>query len=254
MLGVRYYMAVTPSAQGQADMNPDLHLVASSGPWTVHYPTGDQQRTWKIYEAGQSDLVAPLSQPARRDDQRPEGRQELAGGGGVVVREPRSLDVPLAVSGPKEWQRVKAPLDPLGKPGGDLFGGANVDTPTVPIADPPTVSNIVQKDDRISFDVSEVGKPVLVKESYFPNWKASGAKGPYRVTPNQMVVIPTSTHVTLHYGYTPRRRPRLSVHHPRPRRRDRAVAHGPGRVSRAQAPSPALAARPHGRVARPRWR
>src|SRR5207302_8108769 len=48
-----------------------------------------------------------------------------------------------------------------------------------------------------------VGKPVLVKASYFPNWQASGAKGPYRVTPNEMVVIPTSRHVRLHYGNTP---------------------------------------------------
>ena len=38
--------------------------------------------------------------------------------------------------------------------------------------------------------------------SYFPNWHVSGAKGPYRVTPNLMVVIPTSHHVRLHYGYT----------------------------------------------------
>jgi hypothetical protein len=41
-----------------------------------------------------------------------------------------------------------------------------------------------------------------VKASYFPNWQASGAKGPWRVAPNQMVVVPTSRHVSLHYGYT----------------------------------------------------
>src|SRR5262249_26217709 len=34
-------------------------------------------------------------------------------------------------------------------------------------------------------------------------WQVSGAKGPYRVTPNQMVVIPTKKHVSLHYGNTP---------------------------------------------------
>jgi hypothetical protein len=44
---------------------------------------------------------------------------------------------------------------------------------------------------------------VLVKTSYFPNWQAIGADGPWRVTPNLMVVVPTSTHVELHYGYTP---------------------------------------------------
>ena len=65
------------------------------------------------------------------------------------------------------------------------------------------MSNIRTDDNRISFDVDTVGKPVLVKASYFPNWKADGAKGPYRVTPNQMVVIPTSKHVSLHYQNTP---------------------------------------------------
>jgi len=40
----------------------------------------------------------------------------------------------------------------------------------------------------------------LVKVSYFPNWHASGADGPWRVTPNLMVVVPTSHDVTLSYG------------------------------------------------------
>ena len=69
--------------------------------------------------------------------------------------------------------------------------------------DPAVVSAIKSDDNDISFTVDKVGSPVLVKASYFPNWKVSGAKGPYRVTPNLMVVIPTSTHVKLHYGYTP---------------------------------------------------
>jgi len=41
--------------------------------------------------------------------------------------------------------------------------------------------------------------PVLVRISYFPNWKVSGAEGPYRIAPNFMVVIPTSTNVHLTY-------------------------------------------------------
>jgi hypothetical protein len=44
---------------------------------------------------------------------------------------------------------------------------------------------------------------VLVKASYFPNWRVSGADGPYRVAPNLMVVVPTSTHVELRYGREP---------------------------------------------------
>jgi hypothetical protein len=67
---------------------------------------------------------------------------------------------------------------------------------------PARVSKIVVGDDRVSFDVDRVGSPVLVKVSYFPNWKAKGAEGPWRVTPNFMVVVPTSRHVSLHYGRT----------------------------------------------------
>jgi hypothetical protein len=45
--------------------------------------------------------------------------------------------------------------------------------------------------------------PVIVRESYYPNWRVRGADGPYRVTPNFMVVVPTSRTVTLTYGRSP---------------------------------------------------
>jgi hypothetical protein len=45
--------------------------------------------------------------------------------------------------------------------------------------------------------------PVLVKASYFPNWRVEGAEGPYRVAPNFMVVVPTTNQVTLTYGTSP---------------------------------------------------
>ena len=80
------------------------------------------------------------------------------------------------------------------------------------------VSNIEVDDDRISFDVDQIGQPVLVKTSYFPNWEVSGAEGPYRVTPNLMVVVPTDTHVSLHYGWTPVELFALAPHPPRHRR------------------------------------
>ena len=42
----------------------------------------------------------------------------------------------------------------------------------------------------------------MVKESYFPNWEVDGADGPWRATPNFMVVVPTARHVVLHFGTT----------------------------------------------------
>src|SRR3546814_14392606 len=65
-------------------------------------------------------------------------------------------------------------------------------------------SDLLEVDtDRISFTVDEVGEPVLVKASYFPNWRVSGADGPYRVAPNLMVVVPTDEQVDLSYGRAP---------------------------------------------------
>src|SRR5206468_2077955 len=104
--------------------------------------------------------------------------------------------------GPKSWPRVgvrRTGVETDGTAGSDI----RIDRPARRPVAPAKVSAIHTTDDRISFDVDRVGQPVLVKASYFPNWKASGAKGPFRVTPNQMVVIPTKHHVSLHYGYTP---------------------------------------------------
>jgi hypothetical protein len=58
------------------------------------------------------------------------------------------------------------------------------------------------KDDYLEFDTSCIGAPHIVKVSYFPNWRASGALGPYLVSPSLMLVVPTQAHVTLRYENT----------------------------------------------------
>jgi hypothetical protein len=40
----------------------------------------------------------------------------------------------------------------------------------------------------------------MVKTSYYPNWEVEGAEGPWRATPNFMVVVPTSKHVKLTFA------------------------------------------------------
>jgi len=59
------------------------------------------------------------------------------------------------------------------------------------------------RDDSIECDVSRTGVPVMVRESYYPNWRAEGADGPWRSTPDFMVVVPTSRHVRLTFATTP---------------------------------------------------
>ncbi|MFH2021252.1 MAG: hypothetical protein ABIJ34_07570 [archaeon] len=55
---------------------------------------------------------------------------------------------------------------------------------------------------EIDFRTSCVGLPHLIKVSYYPNWKVSGASDIYQVTPSFMMVIPNNNVVKLSYGYT----------------------------------------------------
>jgi hypothetical protein len=173
LLGVRYYLAFSPNVLAYARANPALAEIEASPPWAV-------------FEVAGTALVQPLAnEPAVLDGVSQAGREWLAPAMDWYL-DPSAWEVTLAATGLDGWQRVQEGVRPEARP-----------VPSV------TVSGISQGDDRISFDVDRPGTPVLVKASYFPNWQASGADGPYRVAPNLMVVVPTSTHVELHYGWTP---------------------------------------------------
>lgn len=192
LLGVRYYAASTPAAIAAASAQKDLTEVARSGPW-------------RIYEVANSQLVEPLAnQPAVLTAENggiewvygtsdPHGSKRDASGAVIQANgpamswylDPSRWSVLLAADGPSGWARVPPGQAPPARP--------------EPSA---TVSSIRTTTDEISFDVDTLGVPVLVKASYFPNWAVQGADGPYRVTPNLMVVIPTSNHVRLYYGRT----------------------------------------------------
>lgn len=189
MFGVRYYMALTDAAKDQARDHPALTLVASSGPWPVSYTENNvpvtKDRVWEIYLVRGSSVVAPLSHEPVVVRGLPEGGHGWLEEAEAWYNDPARWSVPLAADGPREWRRVDdaaaAPRDPL---------------PAV------RVRNVRTDEDGISFDVSRPGVPVLVRTSYFPNWKVSGGRGPWRVTPNLMVVVPTDRHVELKYGWT----------------------------------------------------
>ncbi len=188
LLGARYYMAFSPEALAQAQANPDLTSVATTGRWTV-------------FEVRGSELVTPLNFEPAVVTGPVKGEVPWLNMSVDWYTDFDAQDVFLAASGPKEWQRVKA--RPVTSDVKTVGSNVAVDQPERRPVEPVRVTNISSDDNDISFDVDQVGTPVVVKASYFPNWRASGAKGPYRVTPNLMVVIPTSTHVKLHYGFTP---------------------------------------------------
>ncbi len=205
LLGVRYYLAYSPEARAAAAADGRLEEVA-----TVADRDGAEPRGWGVYEVRGSRLVEPLEAPpvvvtgARaRPAERCYGSTTSPAGPVldawqcVAVKwfdDPSALDRPLAAGGPGSWPRTTAR---------DVARGRFVPTRPAPALAPVEVRRVRAGDDRISFDVSRPGVPVMVKVSAFPNWKARGADGPWRVTPNFMVVVPTSRHVELRYERTP---------------------------------------------------
>ena len=47
------------------------------------------------------------------------------------------------------------------------------------------------ENEKITFETTALGVPHIIKISYFPNWKATGAEGPFAISPSFMMVIPT---------------------------------------------------------------
>jgi hypothetical protein len=170
MLGVKYYMAITEQMISYGQKNTSLKQVAVSGPWVV-------------FEVADSPLIEPFdNNPVVLTGVAP---KKWLGAVTPWYLDPTAWNVWPASGGPDSWQRI-------------VQGETPTATPTTPVA----VTNVATGIDTISFDVTRPGTPVLVKVSYFPNWEVSGAQGPWRVGPNLMVVMPTSNHVSMHFGMT----------------------------------------------------
>ena len=197
-MGVRYYFAFSEEAVAAASAHPDLTEVDVS-----------DDGVWRAYLVADSDMVVALeNRPAVVTGLEP--GMSWVGVASKWWQDPTRWDVLLAEDGPDEWERVAActarePEKPPGSTAVERPTWTRIDVCNAPseVSLPPAeVSNVSIGRDGISFDVSEVGVPVLVRMSYFPNWEVSGAEGPFRVTPNHMVVIPTDTRVELSYGWT----------------------------------------------------
>jgi hypothetical protein len=201
---VRYFIAHSVTARHDAAADPALRLVATS-------PTGVGgigPDTWSIFEVSNSAQVVPLAyQPVVAD---PLSSAEQTRCRAAVIEngiEPSqvtlhdwqdcigvpwfndaaALDRPIVADGPASWQHAQPT--------------AALTLPKRPLP-PVKVTNIHETNTTVSFHVSRPGVPVLIKTSYFPNWKVSGAPGVLRSTPNFTVVVPTQRDVRLTYGTT----------------------------------------------------
>lgn len=190
--GVDYYVSFTPEAAEKALGIDEFELVTTTEPFQV-FRLPDTQ----LVEAA-THLPAVYEVPDRSL------LRSLTGSGSVTGRDGEPLpsfhdmalewyedidemDRWIVADGPAEWPRIES----IGE-----RPDTEIDVPENP------VSNIVLEDHRISFTTKAVGVPHVVKVSYFPNWKATGADGPWRATPSLMVVVPTGNDVVIEFQDT----------------------------------------------------
>jgi hypothetical protein len=193
-LGVRYLMVRTEPAKEEAAQQDELIYVTTSGPWD-------------IYELEGSTIVEPLTvQPVIVNHRSGDPRERNLELGTSWFQRREDWPALPADDGPEEWQRIDVEIDLAVRDGEPEDRNRKVDyvLPTEDIdvveLSEVTVTDVEIGQQSVKFQVDEVGVPVLVRVSYFPNWDVSGADGPYRVSPNHMVVVPTSTQVELTYG------------------------------------------------------
>jgi hypothetical protein len=181
ILGVRYLMLSSPTAQAQAAAVPGVVEVGQSGPWPR---AGSETNgvTWKIYLISGAAAVSRLSNLPVVVPGIDRSAESWKDANVAWFMDPTRAGVPLAASGPPNWPRGST---------------STTRSPAVPRT---KVSGISIQPDKISFNVDRIGAPVVVKVSYHPRWSAQGATGPYRISPNLMAVVPTDHHVVLTYG------------------------------------------------------
>jgi len=95
------------------------------------------------------------------------------------------LDVPLVFSGDEKGFKIVT--DDLTK------------IVKIPLEANCSVEELV-KNEEIYIKTSCIGKPLLIKVSYFPNWKVEGAEYIYLASPAFMLVFPKSENVRIYYG------------------------------------------------------
>lgn len=185
-MGVRYFFAMSPPVEAAAATDPSLEKIGQTAgfPGSIN-GVPDPHPVWQLYLIKDAPLVTPLAyypvvEPSRASTWLRAGLR--------WYEEEQYWPVELTRSGPASWPRAAS---------GHL----------VPVSDAipakaTTVSDVIIGSSSISFQVSRIGTPVIVKIPYFPNWQATGASGPYEAMPNVMVVVPTSHSVTLAYGTT----------------------------------------------------
>jgi hypothetical protein len=190
--GVEYYVSFTPEAASKAAQTDGFEQIAVTEPFHIFsLPETDlvvpATHQPSVYEVPDRGLLAALI-----------GSETVTGADGEPLPSFHDLSLQwyedvdnmerwVVAEGPEEWPRIET-LD---------------DRPDIALEVPAdAVSDIEVDDHRVSFTTEAIGIPHMIKISYFPNWTASGAEGPWRASPSLMVVVPTENDVVIEFHDT----------------------------------------------------
>ena len=193
LLGVRYFLASSPSVQAQADADPGLTLVATSGPWSSVVRGPDLHNDLEGLRGRRHVHGEPARGDARGRLRVGRGAELVAARGPAVVRRPGDAGARSSwPAGPPSWPRVTRRPGPF-LPDADADGAAG--RARLGGAGRQRHGPLPRRPHRACRSwygcrTSRAGMP-------------TGADGPWRATPNLMVVVPTAHDVALHYGSTP---------------------------------------------------
>jgi hypothetical protein len=183
--GVRYYVSFTPEAATKAESDVRLRKVAESPPFAIFEVPPTELVEVARYQPAVFEPAATAAGPLNDAGAPAYGSYEDA----IVdwYANVSVLDRWLAEDGPDSWPRASSWAD----------------LPDIPLPVAASeIRDVELTDHRLSFRTEAVGVPHLVKVSYFPNWQATGAEGPWLAAPSLMVVVPTENEVVLEFRNT----------------------------------------------------
>ncbi len=190
-LGARYLMGSSDKFKNAARTRADLREVARSGKFV-------------IYEVADNAIVVPLSS----DPVVVRGARAGLDGGFVDLGLAQWADTitfpdTYVTSGPESWPHADLSVRRTRGPGKlrDTRGTGVTLRPARPVVAPVlpavVVSDVNLQPTSVSFTVDRTGVPVLVRMSWAPGWKTSGAGRILRAAPNFIVVVPTAKNVRI---------------------------------------------------------
>ena len=192
LYGVEYYVSFTEEAAEKAQGLEGVTEIAVTEPF-------------HIFRLPATELVVPATHlPAVYDVPERGLLSSLLGSGTVTGEDGEplpsfhdmaldwyedigNLDRWVVADGPDDWPRIESISE---RPDVELSVPAN------------PVTDIEIENHRIAFTTEAIGVPHLIKVSYFPNWTATGADGPWRATPSLMMVVPTENEVVIEFDDT----------------------------------------------------